>query len=187
MVGYCKVPKVPATVILRRVLLLLGCQLCNFNSACGGSFLVGGMCGRDGARQGGWRGLLLELYSCLAADGSHWGLSVKFKRCGSAMFKCGFILKQLRSCYIKSLYNLVSLYSKLFCLSLFTIIMQILQSTVLQILDISLSNRWMYVVSYLDPRPPYVVLYYFFLSNYVQKSSAAIPAFCATWFVSKIY
>ena len=42
MVGYCKVPKVPATVILLRVLLLLGCQLCNFNSAFGGSFLVGG-------------------------------------------------------------------------------------------------------------------------------------------------
>ena len=56
MVGYCKVPKVPATVILLRVLLLLGCQLCNFNSAFGGSFLVGGMCGRCGARQGGGGG-----------------------------------------------------------------------------------------------------------------------------------
>ena len=72
MVGYCKVPKVPATVILLRVLLLLGCQLCNFNSAFGGSFLVGG-CVWDGSRQGGGegKGVLLELYSCLAADGSH--------------------------------------------------------------------------------------------------------------------
>ena len=57
MVGYCKVPKVPATVILltSRVLLLLGCQLCNFNSAFGGSFLVGG-CVWDGSRQGGGGG-----------------------------------------------------------------------------------------------------------------------------------
>ena len=85
MVGYCKVPKATAIVILLRVLQLLGCQLCNFNSPFGGSFLFGGCAGRT--RQGrGWRVVLLELYSCLAADGSRRGLPVQFKRCGFAMF-----------------------------------------------------------------------------------------------------
>ena len=54
MVGYCKVPKVPAIAVLLKVLLLLGCQLCDFNSAPGGSFLFGGMCGWD--RVGQWGG-----------------------------------------------------------------------------------------------------------------------------------
>lgn len=84
MVGYCKVPKATAIVVLLRVLQLLGCQLCNFNPTFGGSFF-GGCVGGTG-RGRGWRVLLLELYSCLAADGSHKGLPDQLKRCGFAMF-----------------------------------------------------------------------------------------------------
>ena len=98
-----------------------------------------------------------------------------------------FHFEKLKSCNITSLYNLVSLYSKLF-------LPVIVYNNYANFTEHSFTNIGYFpqqllnvCCSYLDPRPPYVVLYYFFLSNYVQESSAAIPTFCATWFVSKIY
>ena len=58
--------------------------------------------------------------------------------------------------------------------------MQILQSAVLEslqwIVPSTMIEVLMYFVSYLDPRPYIKHFTIFFLNNYVQESSAAIPA-----------
>ena len=74
MVGDCKVPKLAAVCYTNQGSAnKIGCHLHTFNSTFGASFLVGGCGGWGGGGGGGrqWRVLLLELYSCLAADGSH--------------------------------------------------------------------------------------------------------------------